>query len=136
VVSGALVSTQVAAPRTEVWEALLHPAARTDGPDGSTVLHRIALGGTVLDLDVVDPVDGLTGTAVWAGVPHHVAAHLIDLGGDRTLLVVTADEAVQGAEHRLGVGDRGAHVQRHVQRGLHLLVDDVQRRSTATLTAR
>jgi hypothetical protein len=127
VASGVVVSQEITAPRTEVWRALVH----TSDPSlaaAETVQHgQIGLGSTVLDLDVVDPVDGVTGTAVWAGLAHRVTAHLVDLGADTTLLVLTADEERQGAASPLLGSGRTALAHRHVQRDLRQVADDVGR---------
>ncbi len=99
--------------------------------DAQAVQHRrLGWGSTVLDLDVVDPVDGVTGTAVWSGMAHRVTAHLVDLGADTTLLVLTADEERQvAAANGLLAGGRTTLGHRHVQRDLRQVADDVLRAS-------
>ncbi len=143
--SGVVVSVEVPAPRSQVWDALVPvavpPGPRSapedhsaGGPVSPAVRHRIGVGGTILDLDLVDPVDGVAGTAVWAGLAHRVTAHLVDLGGDRTLVVLTADEEVQGAAHPMLAGGRDALAHRQVQHDLRRLADELHRRSTAAVT--
>ena len=127
--SGVVVSQEIAATRADVWDALLSPASPPGARAGAVILTRIGLGGTILDLDVVDPVDGLTGTALWAGEPHRVTIHLVDLGGAATLLVLTADEEVQGVAHPLLAGGRSALAHRQVVRDLRQVADDVLRRT-------
>lgn len=123
--AGVVVSREVPAPRAAVWGWLADGGVRDPG-------SRVALGTTLLELVVVDPVDGFTATAVWGGVRHRVAVHLVEQGDAATLLVMTADaEVPDDATGRLIEGGRSALAHRHALRDLAELADRVLERAGA-----
>jgi hypothetical protein len=128
VASAVVVSQRVGAGRAAVWEALLRPSAGDERTASDVV--TLAGAGVVARLDLVDPVDGFTGTATWAGVPHRVTVHLVDQGDDGTLVVLTADEdRTVVAEGTATGGGRSALAQRRALRDLRRLAGHVARRA-------
>ena len=130
--AGFVVSEEIPAPRGAVWEALLHGAVPATGAAPGAPPRELRVGSTRMGLEVVDPVDGVTGTAPWGGSPHQVSVHLVDRGGAGTLLVLTAEDTASPDPHRVALGGSGSPlVHRQVQRDLRELADDVRRRVMA-----